>query len=230
MFYKLVPAFAIMGLIILLLGCSWIIPDKETQESGLFQEGLTLYENKDYPAAIRKFRQLPPDSHYYQKAIDLIQKVPMDRAQSAFSQKQYTRALREIDKINEKNKDYAQAQQLKNKIHYLQALERYQNSTSPIQRVENLRNLNDVAQASRNQMNMIQSMELIGNQFNEATEIEEVHELLSLLEQIANQQQDPEILQLALEQSFIAFNQFKGEPNLRNTILKIIATVKNKLP
>ena len=229
--------YQILFMVVILLGiggCSWIggffgEDDDPSDADQNYREAVQALENKDYKRSGDLVREIKPDSPVYSKGLQLLQQIPLQKAQDAIDSKEYAVALRELNKIAEGNSNYPKAQQLKARVVYQVALEDFHKAGSSSQKIRTLEQLAEVAIESRNMENVLQTIDMIGDQLNQATQPEEVETLILLLDFTTETQQDVDIVYAGLEQSFLAYNQFNHQPRFRDQLLRLIAKLKMNL-
>ncbi len=216
-----------------LAGCSWFNffsfgSDEESKESDTYQKGVEAYQQKEYDSAIKHFRSVSPKSPNYSKTLNLIEKIPMQRAEKAIAQRDYDTALQELNKIPEGNSNYPKAQQLKTKVYYESALINYQKASSSM-RIPELEKLANVASQTKNRENMLRTIQLIGDELNQSTRATDVNTLINLLRSTVENVRDSEVIHAGLKHAFEAYERFNRQPRLRNQLLRLIASLKIQL-
>ncbi len=194
-----------------------------------YREAVKAFKEKKYKKSTALIREIEPDSPVYPKGIQLLQKIPMQRAQDAIQAKNYPLALRQLNKISEENSNYRKAQQLKGRVVFQFALSEYDKAKRAPQKVRALAHLTDVAIESKKMENVLQTIDIIGDQLKQSKQPQEIKTLIRLLESTIEKQRNTDILHAGLEQSFLAYNQFNQQVEHRDQLLRLIAKVKMKL-
>ncbi|MBF0277179.1 MAG: hypothetical protein HQM13_05285 [SAR324 cluster bacterium] len=194
-----------------------------------YREAVKALEEKKYKKSSELVREIEPDSPVYSKGLQLLQQIPLQKAQDAIEAKDYPMALSELNKISEGNSNYAKAKELKEKMAFMIALNEYEKARQTPQRMESLERLATVAIESKNSPNLMRAIDIIGDHLNQSNRPEEIETYIMLLESTIENQHDTDVVYAGLEHSFMAYKQFNQEPDLRDQLLRLIAKLKMNL-
>jgi len=203
--------------------------DELLKDDSNYREAVKALKEKKYKKSSELIRKIEPDSPVYAKGLQLLQKIPMQRAQDAIQAKDYSLALRELNKISEGNSNYPKAQQLKSSIAFQAALSEYDKAEHTPQKFKALERLADVAIESRKTKDVLQTIDIIGDQLNQSSQPQEIETLIMLLKSTIEDQRNPDVLYAGLEKSFSAYNQFNQQAETRDQLLRLIAKLKINL-
>ena len=86
-------------LALLLSNCSGLFESEAERQQRLaqhFEQGMRLFEQKEYTGAVESFRQVPPESALYNRSLAMIRRVPYQRGRDAYEEQRYADASRQF--------------------------------------------------------------------------------------------------------------------------------------
>ena len=130
----IVPMRRLLGtllLALLLSNCSGLFESEAERQQRLaqhFEQGMRLFEQKEYTGAVESFRQVPPESALYNRSLAMIRRVPYQRGRDAYEEQRYADASRQFRAVPISASEYGDAQNYLREIEMIRIEQQYRES------------------------------------------------------------------------------------------------------
>lgn len=223
----------LLGLLLLtalLSSCSGLFESEAERQQRLarnFEQGTRLFEQKDYVSAVEAFRQVPPESALYNRALAMIRRVPYQRGRDAFEEQRYADAVRQFKTVPVSAAEYDSAQQYLRDIEMIRLEQQYREAFGDEKRGL----LNELVQQARDSGDEKRLDELLARGRREMLEAlpTEQQAWLAWFRESMEAEPSRDVRQRVLNDLMQHFQQFAAEPATRAEAIELVANLKLSL-
>ena len=229
----IVPMRRLLGtllLALLLSNCSGLFESEAERQQRLaqhFEQGMRLFEQKEYTGAVESFRQVPPESALYNRSLAMIRRVPYQRGRDAYEEQRYADASRQFRAVPVSAAEYDSAQNYLREIEMIRIEQQYRDSRGDRRREL----LSQLVQKSRENSDAKRLDELLERSRKEmmGSMPAEQRAWLAWFRETMEEETSRTVRQQMLEEMVQNFEQFAAEPTTRAEAIELVASLKLSL-
>jgi hypothetical protein len=212
------------------LGIGGLFESEEERQQRMaqsFEEGMREFEQKNYVAAVKFFREVPPESKLYNRALAMVRRVPYQRGVDAYEAQRYADAERQFKAVPAAAGEYEQAQTYLYEIEMLRLEQRYRSADS----AEKRELLSELVSRARNtgDDNRVQELMSRGQDAMLAGSTAEQQAWLAWFQEHMNTETSTTVRRDLLNSLMQNYSKMANEPATRSRALDLMASLKLSL-